>query len=62
MWKEQFTPYDVIIINDNDYLAGKTTTQELLLSYFQTCNKTVILITKSEMKGEYFLPELASYL
>ena len=60
-WKEQFDPYDVIIIDDENYLAGKTTTQEMLLSYFLTCNKAIVVITKSEMTGNAFSSEFSSF-
>ena len=61
LWKERFALCDVIILDDRGYLSGKTATQGELLTYFLTCGKAIILITKSEIKGKEFLSEFSSF-
>lgn len=61
-WSKIFAPIDVIIIDDFDRLAGKTTTQEMLFSYFLACNKAIIVAAKSEIVGEGFAEEISSFL
>ena len=59
-WREQFADHDIIIIDDFDTVAGRPTMQEELFSYFLTCNKAIIIATKSEIKEPDFSPELVS--
>ncbi len=61
-WSKIFASVNVIIIDDFDKLAGKTTTQEMLFSYFLTCKKAIVVSSKSEIAGEGFLEELSSFL
>ena len=61
-WKEMFSAVDLIIIDDFDKLHGKTATQEALFSYFLTCQKAIILSSKSEIIGEGFSEEISSFL
>ena len=61
-WKEMFDPVDVIIIDDIQRLAGKTTIQQLLFSYFLTCNKAIIITSNSELNKKDFSEELISFL
>ena len=59
-WREQFADHDIIIIDDFDTVAGRPTMQEELFSYFLSCNKAIIIATKSEIKEPDFSPELVS--
>ncbi len=61
-WRKIFASVDVIIIDDFDRLAGKTTTQEMLFSYFLTCKKAIVVSSKSEIVGEGLSEELSSFL
>ena len=61
-WRKIFVSVDVIIIDDFDRLAGKTTMQEMLFSYFLTCKKAIVVSSKSEIVGEGFSEELSSFL
>ena len=60
-WREQFADHDIIIIDDFDTVAGRPTMQEELFSYFLTCNKAIIVATKSEITEPDFSPELVSF-
>ena len=57
-----FDPVDVIIIDNIQRLAGKTTIQQLLFSYFLTCNKAIIITSNSELNKKDFSEELISFL
>ena len=61
-WIKMFDSVDVIIIDDFNKLYGKTTVQKMLFSYFLTCQKAIIVSSKTEIVGKGFSEELSSFL
>ncbi len=60
-WKEDFEPYGYIIIDDFDRLIGKSTTQDILFTYFRECNKPVIVAAKTPIEGSGYNEEIIDY-
>ena len=61
-WIKMFDSVDVIIIDDFNKLYGKTTVQKMLFSYFLTCQRAIIVSSKTEIVGKGFSEELSSFL
>ena len=60
-WQEAFVPYSVIIIDDIDTLAAKMTTQDILLYYLTSCNKSIVVTSETDIKGRGFSSKFSAF-
>ena len=59
--KKEFDRHKYIVIEDFYKISGKTTTQEMLLDYFEKCEKPIIVTSTALIKGDGYSDDIIEF-